>query len=221
MKPKIDVLSLTVEDLALSAGTTRWAKKLVAEEFRLDISDKPIFVEDVIRAYEKRAHADRYVFSRRKLPSETNFLRKLTELGLTRFDFIYLSPKTVTLKKQKSFTKEEWLAMPALLLGTMKPYTIEYFAQRDEGITDVLVGHLLGEDHRVREHYAKKFHASFTDTRALLKKLGFTSKDGGIMLIGTVDGRAQELARKYGVSMGTARTIVRIAKLEGWRYVAD
>jgi hypothetical protein len=224
MKTKEEILSLPVEDLGLSHGTVRWARKLAIKEFPEEFP--PDFkgfvsVQDVLNAYAKREHGDRSAFSRRKLPAETNFLRRLTELGLTRFDFIYLSPETVTLKKQRSFTREEWLTMPVLLLGTMKPYTVEYFTHHGEGVTDIQVQHLFGEDHRVRFDYEKKFRASFAATRALLKKLGFTSKDGGIMLVGTVDGRAEELARKHGISVTMAKKFVRIAKLEGWRYSAE
>jgi|GEM_PF-3128310 len=221
MKTNSEVLALTVEDLGLSAGTTRWIRNLVLEQYPQQNADEPIFVSEVIAAYEKRESGDRYSFSRRKIPSETRLIKKLTELGLTRFDFLYLSPETVTQKEQKARTKEEWLKMPVLLLGTMKPNTIEYFARYRESVTDIQVHHLLGENHRIRTGHVKKFKKSFAATRALLKKLGFTTKDGGIMLIGTLEGQAQELALKYSLPMRTARTVVRIAKQEGWRYVAD
>ncbi len=234
---------MTIEQLGLRSTSTSELIRRACRPLGEDTEERKrneawlcsvITVEQVL--YSSRQYIRHY---KATSPMRT-FTRKLTDLGLTRFDWPFMPQTTVTPEILRAFSKEELLRQPAIGLPTvslelilcMESY-IDDFAPNDQEflrfrrptVSELLALHTdRGAPESLEHDLRTRFWQTVWKTRDLLRELGFEDSDGEFMVFG---GRTEALRRgletKYGLTHNESSRVVNIAREEGWisKYLVE
>lgn len=139
---------------------------------------------------------------------------RLVEMGMTHLDWNMLPCSTVTPAMLKRLKKEELLKQSILVLNTLSSTAAWAISEQLGYGSDwhkVTVGQLLNVDVK-RGGIAR----SLSNTRRLLRELGFSYKDGVFLQFRTRRKLVESLMRDEAISRKTANLVAIIAAKQGW-----